>query len=658
MSERPVVRRTFCRICPALCGLLIEVDGERVLRARGDAEHPVTRGYSCPKGRALPEFHHHPNRLNEPTLHGRTVSWDDMLADLASTLGSIVDQHGPDAVAVYFGTWSWMDALGRAASDRFMSHLGSHSRYSATTVDAIARVTVAELLTGHGGIFPAVDPDDPGLTILFGTNPVVSHGHAGAMIDPVATLRRLAECGLWVVDPRRTETARLATRHLAPRPGSDPALLAYLVRSLLEDGADEGYLDVHAVGIDELRAAVAPWTAARACAVTQLPMQDLDELVSAVRSSRVAVITGTGCTMAAEANLTEWLAWVLQIVTGSFERPGGAWFNPGALSRLDQSDHRPRAQAVGAGPPSRPELPWRYGEWPCAALADEIEQSNVRALLVIGGNPLRSLPDTARLQRAFERLDVLAVADVIMSDTAQLATHLLPVAGQLERADVTWFQDRFPAVISAQRTDAVVPPGASRRALGDVMTDLGERLGLAADADPMLRYLRKLPALATTDVVVGDPPRAKGWVVDRILPGGRWRVAPPELVEQLGMWSGPNHTDLVAIPRRAVRRMNSALRDVGRGHEDDELWVHPFDADRAGLHDRGWARLRSAVGELVIRCRLTSDIVPGSVSIPHGLATANVSRLTRADRGAVDPLTGMIVQSGIPVTVTAAPDAP
>ncbi len=648
--------RTFCRICPVLCGLVVQTSGDVVLQARGDPDHPVTAGYSCPKGRALPAFHHHPLRLDHPLLGGRAVDWGQLLDDLASRLRAIVEQSGPDGVAVYFGTWSWMDSLGRARADRLLRHLGSSSRYSAITVDAIARLAVAELMGGVASLLPAIDTEQPGLTVLIGTNPVVSHGHAGAIADPVTVLRRIArEHGLWVVDPRRTETARLASRYLPIRPGADPALLAYLVRSLLRKGADHHYLDRHATGVEALARAVEPWTAGRVAERTGLSLETLEELVAAIRQAgRVAVVTGTGCTMAPEANITEWLAWSVQIVTGSFEREGGAWFNPGGFARSDQAPaRRPGAGLTGPGAPSRPELPSRYGERPCAALADEIESGNVRALFVIGGNPLTSLPDTARLESALARLEVLAVADVIAADTVRRATHVLPVAGQLEREDVTWFTDRFAPVVSAQRTAAVVPPGGERRPLVDVLQDLGERLGMPRDPDPMARYVARLPALSEPGVVVADPPRVKGWVHERVLPSGRWRLAPEPLVDQLRAWGSRGAEELVVVPRRSVHRMNSALRDIGRGADDGEVWVNPADARRGGdLGDGDQVAVSSDTGTVIARVRVTGDVVPGAVSFPHGLAGANVGRLTSAKPGTVDPLTGMITQSGLPVRLT------
>ena len=240
-----------------------------------------------------------------------------------------------------------MDALGRARTERLLRHLGSRSRYSAITVDAIARLTVAEMMGGLGALLPTVDSDDPGLTVLVGTNPVVSHGHAGAFVDPVVVLRRIAAGpGLWVVDPHVTETSRLATCHLRPRPGGDPALLAYAVRELLADGADETYLARHATGVDALRAAVASWSLERVAARTGLTVDELAAFVKAIRTAgTVTVVTGTGCTMAAEANVTEWLAWALQIVTGSFEHPGGAWFNPGGARRAATASSTRRSTA-------------------------------------------------------------------------------------------------------------------------------------------------------------------------------------------------------------------------------------------------------------------------------------------------------------------------
>ena len=381
-------------------------------------------------------------------------------------------------------------------------------------------------------------------------------------------------------------------------------------------------------------------------------------LRDAIRAAgRVTLGTGTGCTMSAAATITEWLAWGIQIITGSFERPGGAWFNPGMLAQFDTREFVASDGRAAAGPRSRPELPARVGEYPCAALADEIEAGNVRALFVIGGNPVVSLPDAHRLEDAFKRLDVLAVADVIECEPVELATHVLAVAGQLEREDITWYTDLFGSVRTAQRTDAVFEPAHERRLLASVIDDLAAAMGHERETLGMERFLRRAPALREQPVIVGDPPRVRGWVHERVLPQGRWRIAPDELAQQLQAWTDVVPPALVGVPRRAVRRMNSTLRDIGRGGEDHAVWIHPLDVasltgGTTAIADGEMVRVRTAVGELVAPARITEDITPGAVSIPHGLREQNVSWLTQTDGAHTDLVSGMVTLSGFAVEIS------
>lgn len=670
-------RRTYCRICPAQCGLIVTIDGERIVSARGDVDHPLTGGYTCPKGRAAPAFHHHPDRLDHPRLRppggpATNVSWEALLDDLAGRLLEITQASGAGAVACYQGTWSWFDVLGRRASERLMRALGSPSVYSALTVDGVARSYVAELMGGHGSLLPNLDVDETGLLLLVGTNPIVSHGHASALPDPVTRLRRVADrAGLWVMDPLRTETARLATRHLPVRPGTDHVVLAHLVRELLAGGADREYLDEHASGVDLLVAAVAPFTDSVAARASGVSESDIADLVRAVRASRrVTVLTGTGTTMGPNANLTEWMAWAVQVVTGSFEQPGGAWFNPGYLMGLDRRRLRIGDGTPGEGPASRPDLVGRFGEYPCAGLADEIEAGNIRALFVFGGSPLTALPDTDRLRAAISRLDVLAVADVVATDTVALATHVLPVTGQFERSDVTYYVELFLSAVAAQYTPAVVAPGGDRRPLWWALGSLGRRLGLdildggldpaTCRAEDLLDVLVAPSSSDTAGLFAGpqtrvaDPRRPRGWVHRHVLPEGRWRVATVALVEQLAAAPATPPDGLVMTPRRVIRRMNSVIGDVVASAakvEDRAVLLNAHDAQVAGIADGEWVRVQSRSGQLVAPARVRPDVVAGTVSVPHGLPAQNVSRLTTSGPGEVDRLTGMVVQSGLPVTI-------
>jgi anaerobic selenocysteine-containing dehydrogenase len=668
-------QRSYCRFCISLCGIIVSTQGDRVVNVAGDPDHPVSQGYTCPKGRALGQMHHHPERLDHPELRtGQDLapaSWDACLEDLGGAVERVVRESGPDAVGMYLATASAFDANGRRLARKFLRSIGSRSLYTSTTVDTPCKPLVSELMAGHPGLVPAVDHEGATLTILIGCNPVISHGHLNAFPSPRVRLRALAEQGeLWVIDPRRTETARLASRHLAPRAGTDYVLIGHLVRELLRDGADHEYLEAHATGVEELGRAVEPFDLDTTVERTGLAPEEVTDLVAAVRRHRrLAGQTGTGVTMSAGANATEWLLWALHVVTGSYDRPGGMWFHPGYLHNLDQRSFQATDAQPDPGPPSRPELPRRWGEYPCAGMADEIEAGNLRALFVVGGNPVTSLPETARLREAFAKLDVLAVFDVVRTDTTALATHLLPCAGQLERADLPHNTDQFQAAVATQYTPAMVPPGGERKPMWWPFAKLGERFdmellpeGLTAETctdDDLLAELAARSKASFDDLReaptgVVSKEAVFGWVTEQVLPEGRWRLAPAPLVEQLATLADP--PPLVLIPRRQLRHLNSQLRqpDDTEGKADyPDVLLHPADAEAAGVEQGQRVRVTSAHGEVTGTARLDVDIRRGAVSVPHGFGNPNVNYLTSAREG-VDPLTGMVLQSGVPLTVTPA----
>jgi anaerobic selenocysteine-containing dehydrogenase len=670
-----VEHSSFCRICNAACGIRITTRGDRVLRVRGDRDHPISRGYTCPKGRALPAFHHDPRRLDHPLIRRGggfdRVSWPEALDDLAREVGRVQSEAGTSAIAYYLGTAIAFDTTGYWASQAFFDALGTPQKYTSLTVDTPAKLLVAELMSGFAGLHPVPDVEQGGLLLLFGTNPVASHGHLVGFTNPVAQLRTMAREGeVWVVDPRRTGTARAATRHLAIRPGCDAYLLAFLVRSLLEEGADREYLASHAEGVEALASAVAPFDLERTVAATGLSSPEILDLLAAIRRhGRLVGLSGTGTTMSAGANVTEWLLWALQIVTGSFERPGGAWFNPGYVHRLDRVEEwAPSEALVEPGPASRPELPRRRGEYPCAGLVDEIEAGNVRALFVPGGNPIVAFPDTERTLAAFRSLELLVVGDVVSNEIVDLATHVWPCTGQLERADLSGVMEFYRLAVIGHLARPVVPPVAERRPVWWCFDQLAQRLGLSMrpagfdgelgpDSDEKLLGLLSGGALnldALADVQVLDE-RPMGWVERNVLPGGRWQLAPEVFARQLRTLELP--PERVLIPGRQLRTINSELRDVAaEGERKDVVEVHlaPVDADRVGVGDGDKVCVRSSNGELVGPARVDESLRPGAVWIPHGWLEPNVGRLTSPERG-IDPLTGMVLQSGVGVELERLP---
>jgi anaerobic selenocysteine-containing dehydrogenase len=676
---------SFCRFCPAACGVVIDVLDGRAHAVHGDTDHALSNGYVCPKGMTLIEDQYSARRLRFAAMSVRgeqqPASVAEVLDDLALRLSSIVDAYGPDAVATFRGNAAYTDRGAMFVARRFMEGLGTASRYSTRSLDAVSKEAVGALMGRRPDFaaFPIMDTERATLTVLVGSNPVVSHGHDFWAADPVRRIKRLRERGeLWVIDPRKTETARLADRHIAPRPGTDYAVLAYMVGEILREGSDQQYLADHAINVDALRSAVAPFTAESVSAIADVDIADVDELVAAIRRhGRLAGKSGTGLSMSANPCVPEWLLWALHAVTGSFERPGGLWFNPDFFVRVDRRlrDAATSGSAAslavaptGSPAPSRPELAPRPDERPSAALIDEIEHRNVRALVVFGGNPVLSMPGESRVAAALGSLDVLAVIDVARTGTTDLATHVLPARSQLERGDLTAATMLLP-VIFGQHTSAVVAPTGDAQPMWRLFAELGRRMHIdvlpdgvdlessdddvlsaaASRADVPFEELRRAPS----GVVSGGP--ELGWVEELLLPDGRWDVAPSVLVEQLEALPMVGDDSLRLVPRRQRRHLNyrlTVLEDEGVRMDAPEFIVSPADAARLNLVDGQHVTIRSEHGELSGCLRVDDSIREGAVSIPHGFESANVNALTSTSID-VDPVSGMVRMAGVELEVVA-----
>lgn len=662
----------MCRICAIHCGMVVTTENDRVVDIQPDPDHPVSKGYMCPKGRALRISHHAEDRLDHATVgrgaERRSLPVEAMVDDLGERLRRIRDEHGPDAIAFYFGGPAYADSAGGSMGTRFAKLLGTRSVYSTNSLDSIARRTAMRLMVGRWPVMPTFDVANCELLVLFGLNPQVSHGHTYSFPDPINTIRSIGERGeVWVFDPRRTESARHAGRHVALRPGSDHAVLAFAIRELLREGADEAFIAEWTDRVEVLREVVEPFSLEVAAEIADVDPAELSDFVSAVRrAGRLSVLPGTGVSFSPQCTVTEWLVLALHAVTGSIERPGGLWFNPGFWSPMEQ---QARAEVLAdepaPGPRSRPDLDdWLNGQHAAAGLSDEIEAGNVKALIVLGGNPLAMMPNYARVRLAYENLEVLAVADITDGDMTEVATHVFPAAAQLERADCNVAHTLQPTVFG-QYTDAVLPLVGDRRPLWWFVVETARRLGLRLlpddiDADPSDRAILQhvvfpAPRLAFDEIAatpggavveVGREP----WFTEHAMPTKRWNLAPSRLVEQLRHIDRPP-TGLVLVSRRQRHHMNSVHRDIALERNDEAaLFVNPDDAAAHSLTDGGRAVVRTHIGEMRLTVRIDDSMRRGAAAAPHGFLETNVNHITD-DTAMLDPITGMPRFSTIPITV-------
>jgi anaerobic selenocysteine-containing dehydrogenase len=656
-------QRSYCRICAAACGITVTVEGESVVKVRGDIDHPISRGYTCEKGRALPQWHHGSTRLNAPRVRGAEVEWEVALDDLAGILSGVASTDGADAIALYLATGLAYDSAGQVSCGMWMGSVGSTSFYTAATVDNAPVLVAAEQIAGHPMLNPVWEPQHSRLLLLLATNPVVSHGYGTTLADPVRRLRENQAAGgrIWTIDPRRTESAALSDEHLSVRPGSDVILLAALVRELFED---ERCMDALARTcrdheVTRLANAVLPFTLDAAAVATGCDRSDLIRLVADLRErhGHVAMFCGTGSTMSLDGILVEWLRWVLLAMTDSLDAIGGMRFNRGVVNQL--SPVRLGTPPLD-GPKSRPDLSRVAGQMPVAALVDEIEAGRLKVLVITGGNPLSAFPEPDRFRRAVALLDALVVIDVAESELCDLATHVFPVTGQLERADLA-LAEQVAFRSGMQFTPAVVEPVAERRPVWWILGSLAARSerpmfgGAPLDAlsdETILRGLLGHGPFEPDDVIEAGPHGVNldpeyGWVRERMTHDGCWSIAPEAFCDRLAQHQGPE-LGLVMVPRRESAWSNS-VRFAGSGAEPVVL-IHPDEARERQVVTGDWVAVTSAFGSLVATVSIDDAIRPGVLSVTHGHPGSLTGTLTSFSDD-VDSLTAMPRASGLPVRI-------
>src|SRR4051794_37154815 len=255
MAETKV---TFCRICEAHCGMIATVEDGRVTKLRPDPDHPLSKGYACPKGIAMTDVQNDPDRVTHPMKRRpdgtfERVSWAAAMGDIGARLRGLRDEHGPESIGWYFGNPGAFSYSHTLWVKGFLDALGSHHYYSAGSQDVNNRFAASALMYGNPVLVPIPDLERTNLLLMVGANPLVSHGSLITTPRIREALRDIVARGgrVVVADPRRTETAA-AFEHLPVRPDTDALLLLSLLHTIFEEGLEAP--TKLATGVDTLRA--------------------------------------------------------------------------------------------------------------------------------------------------------------------------------------------------------------------------------------------------------------------------------------------------------------------------------------------------------------------------------------------------------------------
>ncbi|WGY00043.1 molybdopterin-dependent oxidoreductase [Nocardioides sp. QY071] len=699
-------RTGVCNLCEATCGLLLSIEDGAVTGVRGNPDDPLSRGHICPKGVAIGDVHADPDRLRRPVRRiGRgddarweEIGWDEALDLVADGLARAVNEHGEDALAIYLGNPN-VHSLGSMTHGVALAQsFRTRNKFSATSVDQLPHQVVGHLLYGHQLLLPVPDIDRTSYFLVLGANPMASNGSLMTVPDFPGRLRELRARGgrMVVLDPRRTETAKVADEHHFVRPGTDAWVLLALLQVLFAEGltTPPAYVD----GLAGVEALVAPFTPELAEQASGVPAGEIRRIARDFAAADGAAAYGRiGVSTQEFGTVCQWAVQVINLVTGNLDREGGVLFTSPAIDAIGRG-------LIGRGHHDRyrsrvRQAPEFGGELPVAVLREEIEtpgEGQVRALLTVAGNPVLSTPDGAALDRAIAGLDFYAAVDIYLNETTRHADVVLPPTTLLERDHYDLVFHLLAVRNTARFTPAVFAKGRDQRHDWEIFRDLYLRVTRRRRRKPPLRRrvvaearMRMSPTFLigmllrsggsrTTLTELRKHPEGvdlgalrAGQLPGRLRTRGGRIDAVPDLVaadiERLREHALPTDGELLLIGRRHQRDCNSWMHNterLTRGKARHQLLMNPSDLASRGLADGAVVTVRSRVGEVKVEVAATEDVMPGVVSLPHGyghgrtgarlgvaagVAGVSINDLTDPDRLDVS---GNAALSGVPVTVT------
>lgn len=711
---------TYCRICEALCGYVATVEDGVLIQMRPNKDHPISRGFGCPKGVAMTELVNDPDRVLHPLRrkagvprgHGgleqfERISWEQAFDEIASKLRAVIDTHGGGAVGAYLGNPVYFSYSPPMWVKGFLDALQSPHFYTPGSQDTASRSAASAFLYGSALIFPIPDLERTDFLLMLGANPFVSHGSLLTAPHIKETLRAIPKRGgrVVVVDPRRTETARVF-EHLQVRPDSDAWLLGAMLRVIFDEGLeDRAAIAKTSRGIDMLRQMVAGdnYTCEEAARRTGLRPDQIRQLARDLATAPTAAVYGRiGTCRGRHGTLTVFLLDALNVVTGNFDRPGGSLLGksltPPAFNKAADTFGKHFGRIGG--------FPDAFGMLPSVMMAKEMltaGDGQLRAFFTVGGNPVLANPNPDELTRGIEGLDLMVSIDLYVSETGLLADYLLPGTTFLEKHDVPLQFLQNHTLPYAESTEAVIEPRGECKHEWQIIDEISRRIGVAPYSASMLRTAAKFGIRPTPRTLVDLAVRLgpygdffglrrnglslkklaaadNGIVLGEHQPTGEQRKrirhkdglvhldATQVLAESRRL--GERHvTDpdlpLSLITLRELHSHNSWMHNLPSlmtARRKHTARVHPKDAAHAGVMTGDRVRIVSASGEIETEVMVTDEIIEGTIAVPHGwghraagwrLANEaggpNINALASSEIADVERIAGMTLLDGIPV---------
>lgn len=675
---------TICRQCDMHCGIDAHFEDGKITKITSLKTHIQNRGRLCPKGSAAVETVYHPDRLLKPLKRGkdgryREITLEQAMEEIAAKLLEIREKHGARAVSCWQG-----EALGFAQQEkyarRFIHAFGSPNFFSCDSLCWASRQLAYTLVQGYWNSCP--DFRNASLVVFWGTNPPVSHP---TFMVPFTEGRENGS-RLIVIDPRLSNIAKQADLHLKPLPGSDGALAWGIIRYLLQqENYDKEFVVNHTVGFKEFAAYAQQFTPEYVSSQTGLTRQEILDCCGMIAESLPKMINYVGVSIEHQDNGVNSVRTIacLGAICGAVDIQGGDLW-PEGMGERDLTLYRelPLTEISPVGADRYPVLYEMIKECHTMTGMEYMlgkGEYPVKAMILSGGNPANTNPNSGKVEEALSNLELLVVRDMFLTETTRLAHYILPAASFLERTELHVYSHYQHVSVSRKVLEI--------EGVKDEYSfwhDLSHRLGFGDKYFPwkteseVNRWLLKPTGISLEDLEVHPegmeykPVRYRKYTsVPFPTPSGKVELR-SDYLETLGLSPLPTYQEplylregnkdypyiLITGARKAVY-YHSRFRNINRFrklHPEPEAEFHPLDADRLGLKDGETVRISSKIGSITVLVKImkSDEIREGIIQVTHGWEQeSNVNRLTFDEIN--DPISGFPQLTSIPVNVEKEP---
>jgi len=722
-KEQTQKHYTFCRICESLCGLEVTTKGNKVIDIKPDSKHVATYGFGCPKGLKQHKIFDNPDRLKKPMKRvgdkWTEIPWEQAFEEIGKKVRQLRDDFHPDAVGMYVGTAAGFSVLHPIFAQGFMDGVGSKSMYASATQDCSNKFAVAHHMYGFPFTQPFPDLHNTNCLIIVGANPVVSKWSFLQVPNPSKHLKEMKARGakIHVIDPRLTETAKVAGGHVFIKPGTDVFFyLAFLHELVHSGGVDQEIVKNYTRGYEELMRISSEWTPEKVEEVTGIEADKLRQIVRDYMEADGAVLySSTGVNMGFNGTMAFWIQECINAISGNLDRKGGALVSKGLIdfakfgkkNGILMRDDRSRVGNFRSV----------NDAFPGGILADEIltpGDKQLKGLFVTGGNPLITMANSNRLREAFQKLELLVTLDIFPNETGSIGHYMLPCTTPLERPDLPFI---FPLMLGLQAkpylqaTKAVVEPEGDQLDEATIYIQLAKAAGLPifgskiaqlffetaskfnSSKGPvnkfpqefmlnlLLRIMRQksFKSLLKHEHGLLREDHKEDFLDRRLVSDDKKINLAPEVflkhfdrVETQFEREKNNSDRFRLITKRHVTTHNSWTHNFDefvKGSKDTNyLYMHPDDMVELGLEKRDIVDVSSSSGKVRLPVWPLKELLNGTVALPHGwghqsslLTTAgktkgvNVNILADDGPDKIDPISGMANLTGIHVSIEKAP---